>query len=263
MTRGCIVALVIATLLFAFMAVGVFLSFQEHDHFLWGIGNLCSHPPWARRMEPENALSIPTWTIHIMSVTEYIVAMKLVWDFSTVTNNSRWKGLTWGMLPMHASSICAVTHHFFYNNPDLLFLVTTQGFLTLLGNTTTMIAAWRIAKRNGWMLLGRSASDTEETSPLELTPTAESTDSNTMLLAKLVAFTVVLSYFIKYGELSLMFPATPNANIALSMIIGIPAITASYFLLQSIRSRRLFGEADESLAHQDGGLDEESPLLKK
>ena len=163
---------------------------------------------------------------------------------------------------MHASSICAVTHHFFYNNPDLLFLVTTQGFLTLLGNTTTMIAAWRIAKSNGWTLLGRSASDTEETLPLELTHLQHNTDSNTILLAKLVAFTVVLSYIIKYGELSLMFPATSNACIALSMIIGIPTITASYFALQSIRSRRL-GEPDESLAHQDSLLDEESPLLKK
>ena len=102
MTRGCIVALVITTLLFAFMAVGVFLSFQEHDHFLWGIGNLCSPLPWARRMEPENALSIPTWTIHIMSVTEYIVAMKLVWDFSTVTNNSQMERPDLG----HASYAC-------------------------------------------------------------------------------------------------------------------------------------------------------------
>jgi hypothetical protein len=260
MTRGCIVALAITTFLFVFMALGVILPFQEHNNFLWGIGNLSSPLPWARRMEPDNALSIPTWTIHIMSVTEYIVAMKLVWDFSTTTNNSRWKGLTFGMLPMHASSICAVTHHFFYNNPDLLCLVTIQGFLTLFGNITTMIAAWRIAKSNGWTLLERRAADNGGTLPLELTP-AENTDSNAILLAKLVAFTVVLSYVIKYGELNLIFPATPNACIALSLIVGVPAITASYFVLQSIRSRRL-GELDESLVHQDG-LDEESPLLKK
>jgi hypothetical protein len=123
-----------------------------------------------------------------------------------------------------------------------------------------MIAAWRIAKSNGWTLLERRAADNGGTLPLELTP-AENTDSNAILLAKLVAFTVVLSYVIKYGELNLIFPATPNACIALSLIVGVPAITASYFVLQSIRSRRL-GELDESLVHQDG-LDEESPLLKK
>ena len=30
----------------------------------------------------------------------------------------------WGMLPLHASGVAACTYHFFFNNPDLAFLVT-------------------------------------------------------------------------------------------------------------------------------------------
>ena len=32
-----------------------------------------------------------------------------------VTGNEKWKGLTWGMLPLHASGLAACTYHFFFN----------------------------------------------------------------------------------------------------------------------------------------------------
>lgn len=35
--------------------------------------------------EPDNALSFPTWVIHISSVIEWIVAMALVWRYAEVT----------------------------------------------------------------------------------------------------------------------------------------------------------------------------------
>ena len=35
--------------------------------------------------EPDNALSFPTWVIHISSVIEWIVAMGLVWRYAEVT----------------------------------------------------------------------------------------------------------------------------------------------------------------------------------
>lgn len=258
MSVGRNLALAFMALLIAFIALGTISGFQPHDHFLWGAGNVKSPDrlPWAGRVEPENALSIPTWVIHLMSVVEYVVAMKLVWKFAAVTGNSSWKGLTWGMLPMHASSICAVTHHFFYNNPDLLFLVTTQSFLTLLGNTTTMIAAFRIAKSNGWTIrnpFSQTPGD-EGASQRPLQLTTGETESNMILLAKLLGLTIALSYVIKYGELSLEFPATSNAAIALTMIIGIPAITASYYVFLSIPERR-----QQPSEHF---VDEESPLLK-
>ena len=56
------------------------------------------------------------------------------------------------MLPLHASGVAACTYHFFYNNPDLAFLVTLQAGLTALGNTTVAIAAFRLALSNGWTI---------------------------------------------------------------------------------------------------------------
>ena len=35
--------------------------------------------------EPDNALSFPTWVIHISSVIEWVVAMALVWRYAEVT----------------------------------------------------------------------------------------------------------------------------------------------------------------------------------
>jgi Protein of unknown function (DUF2499) len=37
------------------------------------------------RAEPANALSLPTWAIHVSSVTEWIVAMNLFWRYAEVT----------------------------------------------------------------------------------------------------------------------------------------------------------------------------------
>ncbi|EKX46150.1 hypothetical protein GUITHDRAFT_70958, partial [Guillardia theta CCMP2712] len=78
-----------------------------------------------------NALSIPTWAIHFSSVFEWIFAMRLVWDYADASKDQTWKGLTWGMLPLHASGVAACTYHFFYNNPDLSFLVALQAGLTV------------------------------------------------------------------------------------------------------------------------------------
>ena len=122
--------------------------------------------------------------------------MGLVWDFSENTGNEKWKGLTWGMLPLHASGIAACTYHFFYNPSSLQFLVTTQAGLTLLGNITCAIAAYRIAISNGWSLSELNPLPASSTSPkglivenaatmpLEL---SESSTSNVALAAKVAA----------------------------------------------------------------------------
>ena len=94
--------------------------------------------------EPSNALSIPTWAVHTSSVIEYLVAMGLVWNYAEATDNPRWKGLTWGMLPLHSSGITACVYHLFYNSPSLNALVALQASLTVIGNTTCAAAAFRI-----------------------------------------------------------------------------------------------------------------------
>ncbi|KAF9602835.1 hypothetical protein IFM89_031695 [Coptis chinensis] len=48
--------------------------------------------------EPENALSLPTWAIHVSSVVEWIAAMGLVWRYGETSGYESWKGLSWGMV---------------------------------------------------------------------------------------------------------------------------------------------------------------------
>jgi len=95
-------------------------------------------------MEPSNALSLPTWAVHTSSVLEWLAGMGLFWRYGEVSGNARWKGMTWGMLPCLGSAMCACTWHFFYNAPELEFLVTLQAGLTVLGNLTLWAAAYRI-----------------------------------------------------------------------------------------------------------------------
>eukprot|EP01025_Chloroclados_australasicus_P004036 TRINITY_DN10970_c0_g1_i1.p1 TRINITY_DN10970_c0_g1~~TRINITY_DN10970_c0_g1_i1.p1 ORF type:complete len:182 (-),score=5.56 TRINITY_DN10970_c0_g1_i1:532-1077(-) len=95
-------------------------------------------------VEPANALSLPTWIIHVSSVAEWVIAMGLVWQFAEVTGQQRWKRLTWGMIPSLGGAMSACTWHFFYNSPDLEWLVTLQSALTVVGNITCCLAAYGI-----------------------------------------------------------------------------------------------------------------------
>lgn len=96
------------------------------------------------RMEPANALSLPTWAVHTSSVLEWVTAMGLMWRYGEVSGNTRWKGMAWGMLPCLGSAMCACTWHLFYNSPDLEFLVALQAALTVVGNFTCWLAAYQI-----------------------------------------------------------------------------------------------------------------------
>ncbi|KAK7309020.1 hypothetical protein RJT34_05427 [Clitoria ternatea] len=96
--------------------------------------------------EPPNALSLPTWAVHVSSVVEWIIAMALVWQYADKSGYQTWKGLSWAMVPLLAGALCACTWHFFYNSESLEVLVALQAALTVLGNATMCIAAYRIYK---------------------------------------------------------------------------------------------------------------------
>ena len=95
-----------------------------------------------------NALSIPTWIIHILSVTEWIVAIWLVWSYAKISLNPVWKGFAIAMLPALVSAICVCTWHFYDNDPSLGWLGTVQAAMTLLGNLALMIVAWFLWKQS-------------------------------------------------------------------------------------------------------------------
>ncbi|XP_031274880.1 uncharacterized protein LOC116133307 [Pistacia vera] len=96
--------------------------------------------------EPSNALSLPTWAVHVSSVVEWITAMALVWQYGEKSGYKAWKGLSWGMVPLLGGAFCACTWHFFYNSESLEVLVALQAMLTVIGNATMCYAAFRIYK---------------------------------------------------------------------------------------------------------------------
>lgn len=80
---------------------------NEHTPFLGGVGGLPDGVWTLGFTEPANALSLPTWAIHISSLLEWLVAMGLVWRIGIASGNPKWKGLTWAMIPSHSSGVCA------------------------------------------------------------------------------------------------------------------------------------------------------------
>jgi len=250
------------------------LGWGVHSQLLGGFGNLNVTMPWAKHPEPVNALSIPTWIVHWSSVYEYVFAMYLVWQFADTTRNPTWKGLTLGMIPLHASSICAVTHHFFYNAPELQFLVSLQAFLTLMGNCTTMIAAFRIATTVGWtwesMMMqvcccefsppNVGNDDSEQSADViaeteEHLPQSAGTAHSSMwyLLFKLIVLVVTTSYLVKYGELGLDLPFEPNSGVALGIVVGIPCLTTLPYIYWSIMDHREVPTISEESHHLVNG----------
>jgi hypothetical protein len=95
-----------------------------------------------------NALSLPTWMIHVSSVIEWIAAMALVGRYAQVSQRPHWQALAWGMLPALVSALCACTWHFFDNQESLEWLVTLQASMTVMGNCTLCLAAWWIWRQS-------------------------------------------------------------------------------------------------------------------
>lgn len=190
-------------------------------------------------LEPANALSLPTWIIHVSSLIEWLVAMGLIWQYADFSGNPRWRGLTWGMLPLHTSGICACTFHLFYNAPSLNLLVAIQAALTCFGNGTMAYAAYRISK------FDKRDASIEDSAEAVLPADANlrnkqnvaapslvgfedlasglGNDSNVLFLGKLLALSAVGSVAVKYGELYVdgVFQPAPAAALA---IIIVPSV---------------------------------------
>jgi len=221
-------------------------SLSEHSAYLGGVGNLPEGMWTLGFAEPANALSLPTWVIHVSSLLEWLVAMGLVWRIGVVSGNPKWKGLTWAMIPSHSSGVCACVYHFFYNADSLQFVVLLQAALTLLGNCTLAFAAWRLATSNGWQFSppsfgwaageqadgeqARSSPPPTSASPDPQPSTAAAVNGSGGDIGGLLAIfgvSVGASYVIKYGETLLPFVADGESVAvplaATAMILGASA----------------------------------------
>jgi Protein of unknown function (DUF2499)/Protein of unknown function (DUF3593) len=210
--------------------------------------------------EPENALSFPTWIIHVSSLVEWLVAMGLVWQYADVSGNRRWKGLTWGMLPLHTSGICACTYHLFYNAPSLNLLVTLQAGLTCLGNATMAFAAYRIyqygksTRRASSPTVGAAQEShdtrfvTEKSSAFsgfigfEDLGDALRKDSNTGFVLKLFILSAIGSGIVKWGSLAVDGVFNPDPNAALALVFVPSFLNMAKWAVRSRKPDSNFGD---------------------
>ena len=209
---------------------------QVHTPYLNGFMDIPpTMLPWSStHAQPENALTITCWIIHITSLVEFLVAMGFCWRYAEITQNPKWKGLTWGLIPLHSSGITACTYHLFYNSIPVL--VPLQAALTCVGNITAMLASYRIARSNGWdapwgqsisiMGDGESSQGREEVWDrsqslvgFEDLGEALASDNDYTFIVKLFAGCAMASYIVKYGEVWFDFPFESALNIALAIII--------------------------------------------
>ncbi|KAL9189404.1 hypothetical protein ACHAXT_009079 [Thalassiosira profunda] len=217
---------------------------EVHTPYLEGFLDIPqSSIPWtATHPEPENALTVACWIIHVTSLVEFLVAMGFCWRWADVTNNPRWRGLTWGLIPLHSSGITACTYHLFYNSIPVL--VPLQAFLTCVGNTTAMYAAYRIATSNGWSAPwgqlpfaefrdddvvedGIVMEDASSLVGFEDLGDALAQDNDYSFIAKLFAGCALASYGIKYGEVWFDFPFESELGLALAFIF-VPSLLNAY-----------------------------------
>lgn len=198
--------------------------------------------------EPANALTVGCWIIHISSLVEFLVAMGFCWRWADVVSNPRWKGLTWGLLPLHSSGITACTYHLFYN--QIPFLVPLQAILTCIGNATAAYAAYRVAISNGWTWgadpsgLGSTPKMVVEANTLVFDkpqPSQEprgfvgfedlgealSKDNDLSFLLKLFVGCAIGSYAVKYGETFFNFPFEANGTLGVAVIF-VPSLLNAY-----------------------------------
>ena len=168
--------------------------------------------------------------------------MGFAWRWADVVGNPTWKGLTWGLIPLHSSGITACTYHLFYNRIPVL--VPLQALLTCVGNTTAAIAAYRIARSNGWKPemepkwmeildkwtfapigdVDQTVKKTESESLIgfEDLGDALAEDTDYSFLIKLFAGCAAASYAIKYGESFFDFPYEANVYLGFAFI-GVPS----------------------------------------
>ncbi len=91
-------------------------------------------------------LSFGTWLIHISSVLEWILSIFIINKISQndIYKNFYWLGLA--MVPNLIGAMSAITWHIYDNQIELYWLVSLQGFFTLIGNSTLAFAAFHIYK---------------------------------------------------------------------------------------------------------------------
>jgi len=126
------------------------------------------------------------------------------------------------MLPLHTSSLCACTFHLFYNAPALYPLVALQAALTLGGNVTLALAAWRLAERYA-----------AAPPPQLVAPRPPVEPNDVAFLGKTALGSLALAALVKGASPGVDVLFHPTLPAALALVLGGTAATATVFAARS------------------------------
>jgi len=207
-----------------------------------GVAAIAAAGGTSAHVEPANALSLPTWAIHVSSVAEWLLAMGLAWRYAAASGNGAWKGLVWGMVPLHASGIAACVFHAAYNAPAVGGLVALQAALTVGGNTCCAVAAWRVYRR-GKALAAAAADGVGGGTGAAVAPrpavvaaaAAAAVEPPAVFWAKVVGGSVAASVVVKWGELWLDGAFHPTLPVAVAAVVLPTAVNAASWAVRGAR----------------------------
>jgi hypothetical protein len=195
--------------------------------------------------EPSNALSLPTWAVHVSSVAEWSLAMSLVWKYAEHSGNQAWKGMTLAMGLTLFNAYTPCTWHAFYNSPAIGALVPLQALLTLSGSSARAFAAYRVCEEGKRM---------EETSPSSSSSASSSSSGSGSgfdedgFLLKLALIAGTGAFAVKYGELLASdFFLDPNYLKALA-IMAVPTAATTALIASGVFG----GSSGSSSSEEDG-----------
>ena len=159
--------------------------------------------------------------------------MDLLWRLGDAEGRPAWRRLVWGMLPLHASSLCACTYHFFYNAPSLSGLVILQAALTAGGNATLAAGAFAVAA--DYQAVPAAPAAAAARGPLagiRALGSALQSPGERAFLASGAAVSTAAAAAIKYGSLLIDTPFQPSYGTSLALIVGPTACLAAALALR-------------------------------
>lgn len=165
-----------------------------------------------------------------------MVAMGMVWRLSEAEGKPRWKNLTWAMLFLHCSSLCACVYHVFYNAKEVEPLVLLQAALTFFGNCALAWAAYRIWRGEVERVdeQGREPIEEEDAPPLrgfEDLAEAAAGQGELEVVAEVVVLSFAGAFLVKYGCLLVDFPFQPSLPLALALVLVPTGLNAAKWRL--------------------------------
>lgn len=215
--------LVIASFVFSVATVYDLLTrpAAKDTPYLGGVLDL----PWSferlgATKEPEGALSVLTWMLHMLPIFEYVAAIDFCWQYADAVGNQAWKGFSWALLIMYCNVVCNAGVHLFYTTiPELDVVLAIFG---LVGYSAEAYAALKMSRASARdSSLRRTSKTSNVASKLKPNMATRTSFHGDVLVVqfKIFAVSTLVAYLLKYGMPFFRFPHEQNLVLGLLFIL--------------------------------------------